>query len=407
MTTLCMSKYRFIAILKHKIVNQRSVLSDSLECLSQLLLIHDTLHNHKSRMKLLLFSILFLVVIILNGQTLVQSDDMIIEVNEVDNSIFTANKFWRGADGAASIDLENGKILWLFSDTFIDPQGTGKRSNSKMINNSIAIQEGTSLENGKISFYYKGKQRKPKSFFELPGKTWFWTGHGIIANEKLIIFLFEEKSIEKDPGFEAVGWYMAIIDNPYENPLQWNIKYVKGPDTFGVIVGSSAVLKDKDFIYAYGVTEPSSHEVYLLRLPINKISENDIAVLEWWNEGRWTTRKEKRPVPPPLFIGQTEFSVHFQDDLQQYVQIQTYGFGAASIGYRLAEKPEGPWSQPVIFYQTKLKNPQEFVYSANAHPELSNDGILISYNINNGDFKELIKNENIYVPKFIRVKFSN
>lgn len=350
-------------------------------------------------MKLFLLSILFLVAITLNGQTLVQVDGMQIEVNEVDNFIFTADKFWRGADGAASIDLENGKILWLFSDTFIDPHGKGKRSNSKMINNSIAIQEGNTLEKGKISFYHKGSQRKPKSFFELPGKTWFWTGHGILANDKLIIFLFEEKSIDTDPGFEAIGWYIAIIDNPFEHPLHWKINYVKGPDTFGVIVGSSAVLKDKNFIYAYGVTEPSSHEVYLLRLTINKIGEDDITEIEWWNEGNWITRKEKHPAPSPLFIGQTEFSVHYQADLQQYVQIQTYGFGAASIGYRLAEKLEGPWSEPVIFYQTQLKNQQEFVYSANAHPEIASDGILVTYNINNGDFKELIKDEKIYISE--------
>ena len=87
-------------------------------------------------MKLLIFSILFIFVFIPNGQSQVQSKDMQIEVNEVDNSMFTTDKFWRGADGAASIDLENGKILWLFSDTFIDPQGTGKRSDSKMINAS-------------------------------------------------------------------------------------------------------------------------------------------------------------------------------------------------------------------------------------------------------------------------------
>jgi len=326
-------------------------------------------------------------------------------VNEVDNALFTQDKVWRGADGAASCDLGNGNILWLFSDTFIDPQGTGKRSHSKMINNSIAIQEGYSLDKAKISFYYGGKQRKPKSFFELPGNSWFWTGHGILVNDTLIIFLFEEKSIQTGIGFEAIAWYIALIDNPYENPLHWNITYLKGSDTFGVIVGSSAVLKDGDFIYAYGVTEPSSHEVYLLRLPIHKIGDGDFAELEWWYEGHWTTRKEKFPDPSPLFSGQTEFSVHFQENLHQYVQIQTYGYGAASIGYRLAEKPEGPWSQPLIFYQTQLKSQKEFVYSANAHPEIINDGILVTYNINNGDFKELIQNENIYFPKFISIKF--
>ena len=90
--------------------------------------------------------------------------------------------------------------------------------------------------------------------------------------------------------------------------------------SFGVIVGSSAILKDKEFIYAYGVTEPSSHEVYLLRFPIDEIVEGYIAGLEWWNEDSWTTRKEKNPAPSPLFIGQTEFSVHYQENLHQYVR---------------------------------------------------------------------------------------
>ena len=365
-----------------------------------------TLGNYKSAMKLLLFSISFIFSITLNGQSLVQSEDMQIEVYEVDNSLFTKDKTWRGADGAASIDLENGKILWLFSDTFIDTQGTGKRSNSKMINNSIAIQEGHELEWEKMSFYHKGTKKKPKSFFELPGKTWFWTGHGTLINDKLIVFLFEEKSTETGIGFEAIGWYVAIIDNPFENPLNWNIRYIKGSETFGVIVGSSAVLKDKNFIYAYGVTEPSSHEVFLLRLPICNIVKGDISKIEWWIEGNWKTREKELPILSPLFIGQTEFSVHYQEDLSQYVQIQTYGIGNASIGYRLAEQPEGPWSTPVIFYKPHLKSQKDFVYSANAHPEITADGILVTYNVNNGDFGELVKNENIYFPKLIRIKLS-
>ena len=63
----------------------------------------------------------------------------------------------------------------------------------------------------------------------------------------------------------------------------------------------------------------------------------------------------------PLFEGQTEFSVHYQPDLEQYIQIQTYGFGHASIGYRLADQPEGPWSAPVIFYKPYLEDQQEFL----------------------------------------------
>jgi RNA polymerase sigma factor (sigma-70 family) len=56
------------------------------------------------------------------------------------NSFFRNDKVWRGADGAASVDLGNGRVLWLFSDGFIAADSSASRKNSKMIRNSVAIQ---------------------------------------------------------------------------------------------------------------------------------------------------------------------------------------------------------------------------------------------------------------------------
>ena len=324
------------------------------------------------------------------------------EVKELDNEFFRNDKFWRGADGAATIDLENGKILWLFSDTFIDIHGTGKRSGSKMINNSIAIQEGKDLHNAMLKFYWKRTKKKPKAFFELPGKTWFWTGHGTLVDGKLVIFLFEEKSTSEGLGFESVGWTLAIIDNPNDNPDDWNIKYIKGPETFGVIVGSSAVLKDNDYVYAFGVKEPGTHETYLLRFGKNEISNGNLSGMEWCAENKWTKNITEEPKSTKLFDGQTEFSVHFDKKIGKYIEVQTFGFGHSSIGYRLADHLQGPWSESVIFYTPEL-NENEFNYSANAHPELISDGIVITYNVNNFDFGELVKNENIYFPRLLKL----
>lgn len=354
--------------------------------------------------KLISAIIIFLNAGIISAQNEVYSGLNQFEAEEVDNNFFRNNKSWRGADGAATIDLENGKILWLFSDTFIDTAGTSKRSNSVMINNSLAIQEGNDLEKSKLSFYWKGENDKPKSFFELPGKTWFWTGHGIMVNGKLIIFLFEEKSTTEGLGFETVGWTVAIIDNPNNDPSGWNIKYVKGPETFGVIVGSSAVLKDSMYVYAFGVKEPGTHETYLLRFEKDKLANGDLSGMEWWVDNTWTNTVSEEPKQSILFSGQTEFSVHFNKELGKYMQIQTFGFGESAIGYRLADKLQGPWSDSVIFYSPKLKHEKEFNYTANAHPELKADGIMITYNINNFDFGQLINDESIYFPKFVTLK---
>ena len=326
------------------------------------------------------------------------------KVTELDNGFFMSDKFWRGADGAATIDLENGKILWLFSDTFIDTDGTGKRTNSTMINNTLAIQEGYDFSKSRFYFYWKGTNKKPKAFFEIPGKTWFWTGHGTVLDGKLLIFLFEEKSTTEGLGFETLGWTLTIIDNPNDNPDLWKIKYIKGPDTFGVIVGSSAVLKDSLYVYAFGVKEPGTHETYLLRFEKDKITNGDLSGMEWWAENKWTKNITEEPKSSKLFDGQTEFSVHFDRELNKFIQIQTFGFGKASIGYRLADKLQGPWSEPVISYTPDLKNDKQFVYTANAHPELRGDGIFITYNINNFDFKQLVNDESIYFPKLVVLK---
>lgn len=354
-------------------------------------------------MKVALFSVVAIISFVLRGQDIPQPDKSQISVEYMDNSMFTNNKIWRGADGGASIDLGKGKILWLFSDTFIDTLATGKRSNSKLINNSIAIQDGNSLNDSKFSFYFGGTLQKPRSFFELPGDTWFWTGHGTLVGDKLIIFLFEEKKTDTAFGFESIGWRVAIIDNPNDEPPKWRITYTRELNTFGVIVGSSAVLKDNDFIYAYGVLEPGSHDVYLLRFPINNLINEDLSGLQWWMDGTWKTRTSPNQKPTQLFTGQTEFSVHYQPDLGKFVQIQTYGFGDASLGYRLANVPEGPWSKPIIFYKPNLYDQKDFVYTANAHPEMNTNGIIISYNINNFDFDKLLTNENIYFPKLIKI----
>ncbi len=129
-----------------------------------------------------------------------------------------------------------------------------------------------------MKFYWDRSGKKPKDLFWLPGKGWFWTGHGIMVKDKLLVFLMKEYRTKKGLGFEAKGWYAVLISNPDDDPSQWKMKYMEGPDTYGLIVGSAAVLKDEQFIYAFGAVEPATHEVYVLRWPVEKFIEKISAV---------------------------------------------------------------------------------------------------------------------------------
>lgn len=328
------------------------------------------------------------------------------EINEIGSAFFMKDPYWRGADGAATVDLEKGKVLWLFSDTFIDQDGTGSRANSRsMIRNSIGIQSGK-YPFASVEYFYSGKPDQPEDFFALPGENWFWTGHGIMVKDKLAVFLMEITATGEGLGFEAIAWHVALIDNPGEDPSAWKIRYLKGSDTFGVILGSSAALKTDDEVFIFGVKEPATHETYLLKMKDKDLIRGNFSELSWWVGDHWKKDLTEEPVAASLFTSQTEFSVHFDKTIHKYIQFQSFGFGQAEIGYRMADKLQGPWSESVMIYRPEFKDEEEFMYSVNAHPELSEDKLIITYNINNFDFGKLVRDENIYFPKLIELSFT-
>jgi hypothetical protein len=330
-----------------------------------------------------------------------------VELNqaEASDSFFICSRTWRGADGAASIDLGKGRVLWLFSDTFISKDSAGSRENAVMIRNSIAIQKGYRMSAVKPGFYWKQKDGKPDDFFKGKDNYWYWTGHGSMVKDRLLIFLMKVNAVSGGLGFEVSGWAAALVSNPAETPDHWKFRIIEGQNTFGLVAGSAAVLTDAKWLYAYGAVEPASHEVYLLRWPLEAAYRGNLEEPDWWSNDHWAKRTLQRSAPQPLFIGATEFSVHYDKTIRKYVQVQSFGFGEASIGIRVANRPEGSWSEPLIFHKPELDGiRQPFVYAAKAHPEQKGDGLCITYNVNSFDFGEVLKNQSIYFPKTIWVQ---
>lgn len=276
-----------------------------------------------------------------------------------------------------------------------------------MIRNSVALQKGYHLKGAEPVFYWKNTTGKPDDFFKGKDSYWYWTGHGSMIRDRLLIFLMKVNAVSGGLGFEVSGWAAALVSNPAAAPDQWKFQIIEGQNSYGLVVGSAAVLTDKKWLYAYGAVEPASHEVYLLRWPLDAAYQGNLEHPDWWLNNHWMKRTQANPAPKPLFIGATEFSVHYDKTLRKYVQVQSFGFGAASIGIRLANRPEGNWSEPLIFYKPVLEGiRQPFVYAAKAHPEQKGDGLCITYNVNSFDFNEVLQNQSIYFPRTIRVRLS-
>ena len=111
---------------------------------------------------------------------------------------------WLGGDGAYTVNLGEGRILWLFGDSFIDSARWGSRRQSILVRNSIAIQNGPNPAAAEIEFYWRMQGSEPAAFFHKTGEAWFWPGGGIYLHNKLLIFLMDIRPEENDFGFDIL-----------------------------------------------------------------------------------------------------------------------------------------------------------------------------------------------------------
>ncbi|MEW6332656.1 MAG: DUF5005 domain-containing protein, partial [Thermodesulfobacteriota bacterium] len=180
--------------------------------------------------------------------------------------LFRSDVRWRGGDGASSVDLGDGRVLWLFGDSFIDPSRSGVRRASDLVRNSIAIQTGYDPASAAIRFAWKMKGGKPAAFFERPGKNWFWPASGVMVGKRLLIFLMEVGTAANELGFEARGWKAVLIHNPQADPDRWRLTYLISPQRSALIVGSGTPLWEGGFLNVFA-TDGRDGAVYLVRWP--------------------------------------------------------------------------------------------------------------------------------------------
>lgn len=326
------------------------------------------------------------------------------------DALFHRDSRWLGGDDAYSIDLGHGRVLWLFADSFIATSVAHSRSEAKIIRNSVAIQKGYDPSAASIKFYWKGGRRNPASFFGEQQDEWYWPGHGIRLENKLIIFLMKVRKVETGLGFEVFGWRAVSIENPDDEPSAWKIKTLETPkNDYRVIIGSASILRDENHLYAFSAQETSGHNVFIVRWPINEAANDNLQNPQWWisSSREWVRQQELKELPAPVLTGaQTEFTVHFDSKRKQFLQIQTVGFGAADLAIRRAKKMTGDWSEPEAFYRPVESNRSDtFIYAGKAHAELRGADLVLTYVVNSNQFAKLVGDGSIYYPRFLKGRF--
>jgi hypothetical protein len=330
------------------------------------------------------------------------------------NALFAGRDGWIGGDVAYSVVVSPDRVLWFFGDTLWGHVRDGGRANATMANNSVGVQLG---QNAKSSVHFFAGQHEsgppPAVFVPADKRGWFWPQAPLVIDGRLVLFLAQ---VEKtgDPGvlagFRHVGQWLAVVDNPGDEPPKWQVTQHRLPfatfeadneRSFG-----SAVLVQGASVFVFGYIERGrgvgKKQLVVARVPVDKLT--DLAAWRFRTADGWSAgAAESSPLAGGLA---TEFSVSPLADGRLVLIYSDGGLGDTIVA-RFADAPEGPWSAPRPIYSApdSTRDKGLFCYAAIAHPWAVQERgqMLVSYCVNSWDFGRLFRDETVYRPQFIRV----
>jgi len=319
--------------------------------------------------------------------------------------IFHGDPRWLGGDGATAIDLGQGRVLWLFGDSFIDTQSTGSRSLSALARNSIAIQTGYDPSTADMKFYWNTKDGKPAAFFAPKGDTWYWPASGIMLGKHLLVFLMEIRTSQNMLGFETCGWKAVWINNPQDNPDHWRLTYLVSPQKQGLLVGSGNPLIIDGFLQVFAAAE-KDRSVYLVRWPIRLARTGTLTGPQWWAGGLagWMGHKEGDAKPERIIAeGQMEFTVEYLPQEKRYLQVQTLSVMNPCLAFAVAPATTGPWSEKTCFFTPAEQGRGDILlYAGKSHPMLKGADMVFTYVANTTREDKLLNDMRIYFPVMLK-----
>ncbi|MBC8000163.1 MAG: DUF4185 domain-containing protein [Leptolyngbya sp.] len=327
---------------------------------------------------------------------------------------FRSDKVWNGGDGAITLTLAPGKILWLFGDSFIKK---GRMKDRTMINNSVAVQN-TEKRHEDWHFYFRGSPEDPKSIF-IPNekKHFYWPGCGTIYNGRLYLLLKNISLSNELPAPFNFSWKstdLVVVDNPLDVPSAWRYSKRLLPNCGGNIDWAIATHADAKHLYVFCLGKTVSKSVgekpvKLARILLTDLQNGKYAKWEFaadkhavgGSPGSWsqdyTLAKSIMPVGGP------EMSVFYSPKNKCYVSLFQEPM-SEFVSLAVARNIDDTWTKPRHVYrvsETKItiNGKKALAYAGKAHPVLSDsDGIVFTYCVNPGGEAEHLKRPDLYFP---------
>jgi hypothetical protein len=315
------------------------------------------------------------------------------EVRQLFDDYGDAGGNWTGADSTASVRLPDGRVAWLFSDTFL---GTVEADHSRprsspFINNSIVVQEGTALTDTK----HGGSATVPRALVPAAAGEVYWVGDGVVEHGALRVLYNRYR--KTGPGVLDValaGTSLVTFDLP-----AITVRNVRELPLDDRIAWGSAILEDDAFTYVYG-SEAAGFGLrfaHVARVPNGGLG----GAWEFWTGTGWSAAQ----VDSARLLSGVGTAFAVQKVGADYVLVTQQSnllFDPAMVAYRSAS-PTGPFDGPAHLLTAPEQRAGEstIVYDARLHPDLARPGkLLMSYNVNSLEPDDVYADARIYRPRF-------
>jgi hypothetical protein len=353
-------------------------------------------------MRIICIFFLLTFIVTLSGAQVYQKDSLYTELFR------PLTGGWTAGDGTISIPLPDGRILWLFGDSYLDDVRTSDTTLPCLfqVRNVVMVQEGLKFRT-LLDSSQTGVQRTLFRDYPWSDTTLYWPGSGFVEKDTIYIFLGK---IKNDASIANLGDYLAKMHYPDLKLLSISPL----PDFNKINFGVSVLFDSASgYYYAYGV-RPNwiVFEPYIGRFKLDHILDR----WEYYTGSEWSTDTAKaQKISDGAMCA--AYGVVKRNNTY-YMISQDNGFLTPGAGRHLyayrSSSPTGPFIGQQLLYTIEDKWKGEYLttYNAMPHSEIYRDSLSIGYNVNGNDStcKKDIWTERLnadcYRPKFVAIPWS-
>lgn len=333
---------------------------------------------------------------------------------------------WTGGDGTHSVPLPDGRLLWLFSDTYLgavhpapNPEGrphAWRDTNAPFVRNSAVVTDRSGRPERTVA---------APLFPDTGVGEWRWPVAARVeprspgSAERVVRVLLWTRATGSGPYLYGVPSATEVATLSLPDLRLTGITQVLDqrhvPDPARRVLFGTTAVDAGAWTYVFGGDDGQAavHRAYVARVPRGRLG--DVRAWEYWDGERW--RAGARPAPV-LGDGKrrgvgSAFGV--VRDAGTYV-LFTMAAGTAgleTVTSYWACSPTGPWHGPGKGFTPRLPDGAVAAYNPQPHPGLGGGGrLVLSYDVNWLDpapaaaQAQLSRNVSLYRPRFVSLRLA-